>query len=652
VKLRKLVTMREALEDPGYFANLIGGDSWASWRVLLIAIVGERLTKRERVVFKGLTGRDSEPGEPVEEFWGVIGRRGGKTRATAVLAAYLATCIDHREILAPGERGVIPLLAMSTQQAASAFDFVEGVFATAPNLKGMVETATSDTLSLKTGVDIQVRSASFRTIRGITAVAAICDELAIWRSDDSANPDREILKALRPSLATTGGPLICISSPHAKRGELYGAFRRHYGPGGDPLILVAKAPSRAMNPSLSQRVVDRATEADPEAASAEYGAEFRGDIDVCFSQEAIDACVVHGVTVRPPLPGVSYRAFGDPSGGSSDAMTCAIGHLEGERFVLDCVLERRAPFNPDSVVAEFSETLKQYGVARVSGDRYAGEWPAERFSAYGIEYEPAELNRSELYLALLPLVNSGKVELLDNRRMISQFCALERRTHRSGKDSVDHPPNGHDDIANAVAGLLVGLNFDRRPSLIRQDDLLDRDGAPVPMPNKCLWVCAALWQDKRGNAGVAYVGRGVPGERPGMAGIPNTFPAWIILDFYHGPAGGTILVDVLRRIQELVAQTRSRDGTIYVPPRMVRQAQEMGLPCEPIPVDFEPGDRLLAISQLSTEGDLKVCEPAWQKARSTPLMAALNFRVGDDVENNPLQSAAIAAISMGSGWAA
>ena len=229
---------------------------------------------------------------------------------------------------------MIPLLAASVQQAASAFAFIEGIFAVAPNLKDLLDGATSDTLSLTTGIDIQVRPASYRTIRGITAVGAICDEIAFWRSDDFGESDREILKALRPSLATTGGPLIAISSPHAKRGELYGTFKRHYGPAGDPLVLVAKAPSRTMNPSLSQRVVDRAVEADPEAASAEYMGEFRGDIDVCFSREAIEACVATGVTVRAPLAGVSYRAFVDSSGGSSDAMTAAIGHLEGDRAIL------------------------------------------------------------------------------------------------------------------------------------------------------------------------------------------------------------------------------------------------------------------------------------------------------------------------------
>ena len=243
MKLRKLVTMREALSSDGYFGRLLGGDSWRSWRALLVAIVGEELTDDQRTIFNSLTGREREPLEPVEEFWAVIGRRGGKTRSTAVLAAYIAGCVDHRETLAPGERGVLPILAASTVQAAQAFNFVSGIFATAPNLKDLLENETADTISLASCVDITIRPASFRTIRGITAVAVIADEIAFWRSDDSANPDTEILRALRPALATTGGLLAAISSPHAKRGELYTTFKRHFGPTGHPSILVAKAPS-------------------------------------------------------------------------------------------------------------------------------------------------------------------------------------------------------------------------------------------------------------------------------------------------------------------------------------------------------------------------------------------------------------------------
>jgi len=452
---RALVSMRDALADRDYFGEVYAGASLATWRALLIAAMGEELTAAERDLFQAVTGREREPLEPVAELWGIVGRRGGKTRSMAVLTAYLAACCDHRAVLGPGERGKVPLLAASTLQADGAFAFVAGIFAASRNLAPLVTGATSDTLSLATGIDVEVRPANFRTIRGVTCVGAVADEIAFWRSDDSANPDREILKALRPALATTGGLLACISSPHAKKGELYATYRRHFGPAGDPRILVAKAASRTMNPSLPAAVVERAYAEDPEAASAEYGAEFRGDLSVFVSREVLDAAIEPGVTVRAPVEGVTYFGFVDPSGGSSDSMTLAIAHAEGARIVLDFVGERKAPFAPSSVVEEFAGVLKQYRLSRVRGDRYAGEWPREAFASHGVAYEVSPLNRSELYLATLPLLNSGRAALLDNPRMASQFLALERRTSRAGKDSVDHPPGGHDDVANAVAGALT-----------------------------------------------------------------------------------------------------------------------------------------------------------------------------------------------------
>ena len=302
----------------------------------------------------------------------------------AVLAAYIAGCVDHRDTLAPGERGALPILAASTVQASQAFNFVSGIFATAPNLKDLLENETADTISLASGVDITIRPASFRTIRGITAVAAIADEIAFWRSDDCANPDTEILRALRPALATTGGLLAAISSPHAKRGELYSTFKRHFGPTGHPSILVAKAPSRTMNPSLSQRVVDRAYEEDPEAASAEYGAEFRGDLGD-LRQPGCDRGLRGDGCPGPRADrGRDLFRLRRPIGRlSRTAMTMAVAHNEGGRVVLDCIGERKAPFSPDSVVSEFSETLKAYRIATVVGDRYAGEWPRERFAVHG-----------------------------------------------------------------------------------------------------------------------------------------------------------------------------------------------------------------------------------------------------------------------------
>jgi hypothetical protein len=209
-----------------------------------------------------------------------------------------------------------------------------------------------------------------------------------------------------------------------------------------------------MHPTLDPAVVEEALEEDEAAARAEYLAEFRRDIETFVSREVVNACVVSGRVelARAHFP---YYGFFDASGGSVDSMTLGIAHRDrAGKFVLDCLRERRPPFSPDDVVSEFSETLKSYGIRKVTGDRYAGEWPRERFQVHGIHCEISSRNKSELYLEVLPLLNSSRVELLDNARLIAQLLGLERRTSSVGREIVDHPAGGHDDLVNAAAGAL------------------------------------------------------------------------------------------------------------------------------------------------------------------------------------------------------
>jgi hypothetical protein len=206
---------------------------------------------------------------------------------------------------------------------------------------------------------------------------------------------------------------------------------------------------------LPQSVVDRALERDPSASAAEYLGTFRTDIEGFITQEAVQACVSAGVRERRPEYKHSYVAFVEPSGGSSDAMTLAIAHKEGETEILDAIRERRPPFSPESVVEEFASLIKEYRCARCYGDRYAGDWPAEQFRKRDVHLEPAEKSKSEIYVDVLPLINSGAVDLLDHERLMLQLVSLERTTVRGGRDKIDHPRGCHDDIANAVAGALV-----------------------------------------------------------------------------------------------------------------------------------------------------------------------------------------------------
>jgi hypothetical protein len=469
--MKPTVTLRRALTDPGLLGSILAGESWSAWRALLIASMGEPLNDAERATFTKLTGREREPLQRVEELWAIVGRRGGKSRGISTLASYIGGLCDHSDVLAPGERGVLLCIAPDQRQASVVLSYTAAAFDASPIMRQLVANQTADTLALSNGISIEVRAANFRRLRGPSYIGVILDEGAYLLADDtSANPDTEILAAVRPGLSTTGGPLIVITSPYAKKGEVYGTFKRHFGANGDPAILVAQAPSREMNPTLPQRVVDRALARDHAAASAEYLAQFRNDLESFIAREQVQACVEAGARERAPAPGTRYFSFCDPSGGSSDAMTCTVGHRDGDSIIVDAIREIPAPFNPDNAVEELATFLKSYKVSATVGDRYAAAWVTTAFAKHGIKYEHSELNRSELYLELLPRLNSRTIKLLDHPRAAAQICGLERRTARGGRDTIDHPPGSHDDLANAVAGL-CGIAAKR--STYRLENLVD-----------------------------------------------------------------------------------------------------------------------------------------------------------------------------------
>jgi hypothetical protein len=418
-----------------------------------LRLVALKMSSEQLAIFKECTGRDAPPQQPANEAWLVCGRRAGKSFILALCAVYLACFFDYRRHLAPGERGTVLIIATNSKQARVIVRYIRALLTHIPMLAKLIERETTDAFDLSDSVTIEVHPASAKTTRGYAVVAALLDEVAFFPTDDSANPDYDILDAIRPGMATIpNAMLLCASSPYARRGALWDAHRRHYGKDGDP-VLVWRAPTRTMNPNVSQQVIDAATERDPASAAAEWQAEFRSDIDSFINREAVEACIAYDVRERAPIQGVRYYGFVDPSGGSADSMSLAVGHREHDVVVLDALREIKPPFSPESAVAEFSQLLKRYHVSGITGDRYAGEWPRERFREYGVSYEPAQKPKSDLYRDLLPAINSRKLDLLDDARLLTQLVSLERRTARGGRDSIDHAPGAHDDLANAVAGV-------------------------------------------------------------------------------------------------------------------------------------------------------------------------------------------------------
>jgi hypothetical protein len=236
-------------------------------------------------------------------------------------------------------------------------------------------------------------------------------------------------------------------------------------------VLFIQADSRTLNPSLDQELIDAEYRADPAVARSEWGGEFRADIAAYLTDELIDAA----------LPGRLRRgrrqaavAFVDMSGGVSDAAVLAVAHAEdiaepGEHrppnVILDALSYRAAPHEPDAVVVEFARTLRDFGLTRVTGDRYAAQWPVGAFAKHGVVFEPSELDRSSIYSECAPLFAEKRVELIDDKRLFAELRGLERRPRSGGRaDSIDHGPRNHDDAINAACGALWLASRRRRMS--------------------------------------------------------------------------------------------------------------------------------------------------------------------------------------------
>ncbi len=439
------------------FAAWRGKHDWNAWRVFLKALTATPLTPDELPLFEKCTGRTKQFEQPVTEAWLPVGRRARKSAVAAMIGAWAACYVDWAPCLAPGEQGRVIIVAVSREQAKIVRRYCEAILASNPRLGALVTASDQDSITLGTNIVIQVVSNSFRSIRGPSVVAAVFEELAFWRSDKSATPDREVLRAVRPSMLLTrkrGALLIGISSPYARKGLLYERFHAHWGR-DDSHVLVWQADTLTMNPEADPEEIDEAYRDDPVAAASEYGAQFRDDLSDFLDADLIASLTRTSPLELPPREGVRYVAFIDPSGGRGDSMTMAVAHQEDGRAVVDALRGVDAPFDPAHVVPAFASLLKEYGVREAVGDAYGAEWVASAFEAEGVTYRRSERNKSTLYLEALPGFTRGQVELPDLRTLAVQLAGLQRRTARGGKDSVDHPPGAHDDYANAVCGALV-----------------------------------------------------------------------------------------------------------------------------------------------------------------------------------------------------
>jgi hypothetical protein len=208
----------EAINDPKVFRPFFKGMTWDAWRVFLCALFGLPMSDEQLAIYQAHTGRATPPTTRAHEAWLCIGRRGGKSFILATIAVFLSCFYDWRPLLGPGERGTVMIIARDRRQARVIKRFVSGLLHEVPMLKQTIEAESAETIELRNRVNIEIHTSSFRSTRGYTIIAALCDEIAYWMTDEnSAEPDVEV-SLMRSGPAWRLFPMrFCCARPHRMR---------------------------------------------------------------------------------------------------------------------------------------------------------------------------------------------------------------------------------------------------------------------------------------------------------------------------------------------------------------------------------------------------------------------------------------------------
>ncbi len=440
-----------ALGDPTYralhvCARLIDGDA-------------HLLSREDLALAKRITGRTRFSSNPTREIYLILGRRSGKSLFASRVALWC--CVeDWRTRLAIGEMAVAACVAVDRKQAGVLFGYAYQCARASPMMSAALTRATADVLEFgEHQTTFEVHTATFRGTRGRTFSCVVVDEASFLPQDDSAEPDRELIRAVKPGLATLDGILAVISSPYLQTGVVGEAHTRHFAVNKSPALYIT-GPTRTFNPTIPQSTIDRALAEDPEAARAEWLGEFRTDLTAAYEERWITRAVSVGITIRPfsaHHEGASsrYYAFTDPAGGSGrDSWATAIVHKARDRIVVDALLDIRPPFSTGEAASRVAGLCRTYALTSVTGDHYGGDWPAEALQVRGITYLCSPLPKSDLYREAIATFSNGLVDLLDDARLIRQLRTVQRRAQPGGRSSFDCPKGSPDDCSNAVVGAI------------------------------------------------------------------------------------------------------------------------------------------------------------------------------------------------------
>jgi hypothetical protein len=433
-------------------------------QAFLKATYGLALNSEELEIYQRATGRSEMVLAEQNEATLIAGRRSGKTSKIAATIALYEAFRDHHLTL--GDRGYVMLIAPTKKQAKIAMRFIRAFVKSSPLLKQYLARERSEEVELTNGISIACYPCSYIAVRGVSVICVVCDELAFWQHEETAaNPEEEVLAALRPAMATFAtGKLIKISTPFRKEGILWRELQQR----AELDHLVWQLPSAIMNPTIQGRILDEARKRDESKFHREFLAQFTTDIAGWIATDVLEACVVRNRTELPRVENGTYVAAVDPAFQHSDFALAVLHQKADGPIVVDRVERwegtKKEPLGYEWVCGEIARIVKEYGIREVWGDQYCAAVIKQYFDKLGIRYHEYTFGthtRADLFGNLRHLLVQRKIELLDEPILLRELRALEESSTPNGNIDIRPSRSQKDDVAVAVA--LGAFELTRRP---------------------------------------------------------------------------------------------------------------------------------------------------------------------------------------------
>jgi hypothetical protein len=437
-----------------------------AWRAVIKAIYGSPLDGSESAQFRQLAGGIEPNPDGYCEVEAVVGRRGGKSETIARVAVFEACFGGHEIALAPGQKGLIPIISPLREQSQEILNYAKGL-AALPSVKRFVTNAVQNEITFRNGVVVRVMTADALNVSGPTVVCAILDEAAKLPGEEAASPDGEIINSLRPALApVVGAPprrFIMITSAYLQSGVAYTTDRECYGKQGP--MLVVRGATEQFNPNIDKAWLKRererigATVYLREYGTPETGPVWQAAITDGWFGDVVDRSIDTGVTFRRRVPGFNYVLAIDQAFKADRFAACVAHGLIRPGLppllVMDYIRAWRAEgaaMSVDQRVKDIARLCRFYGTNVVFCDQFGFEPLRSIFHRAGltlIERPWTATSKAPKFRQIRDAMTDGRVKLLDNPELASEFHSIQGELLRSGGERIE-AKRGHDDRVSAA----------------------------------------------------------------------------------------------------------------------------------------------------------------------------------------------------------